>query len=203
MATNIQKIINNLAAFYDFTGKNVIHVGAGGGQIIGYAQKATSVLAVDTDADAVERLRDTVKSMDLTDKFTIKKCDFMELDVYADVVFFEFCLHEMSDPHGALSKATRLAKDVLIFDHDIDSSWSWYACETDKLKNSWGAAVQFNIVLEQSYHALQRFGDFKDLFDKMSILGKPALDRIKIFENKENIEIEMNYKAVLIEVVLP
>jgi predicted RNA methylase len=60
MATDIQKIIDNLTVFYDFSGKNVIHVGAGGGQIIAYAHLAKSVLAMDTDADAVEHLRNAV-----------------------------------------------------------------------------------------------------------------------------------------------
>jgi hypothetical protein len=198
MATNIQKIIDNLTTFYDFRSKNAIHVGAGGGQIIGYAHQAKSVLAVDTDAEAIEHLKDAVRSSDLSDIFTIEQRDFMELDVCADVVFFEFCLHEMAEPDKALSKASERANDAVVLDHDEDSAWAWYACETDKLKKSWGAVYRLNVAREQIYHAVQRFDDYSELFDKFKILGKQAKDRIKAFENEKNIEIEMKYKAALI-----
>jgi SAM-dependent methyltransferase len=198
MATDIQKIIDNLSAFYDFTGKSVIHVGAGGGQIIGYAHRAHSVLAVDTDAEAIEHLKASVMSSGLSDKFTIEHRDFMELEAGADVVFFEFCLHEMTEPHNALAKAGKLAKDVLILDHKEDSPWSWYACETEKLRKSWGAVTRLDIVRAQEWDAVQIFKKYTELSDKFSILGKPALDRIKVFELEAPIKIDMNYKAALI-----
>lgn len=198
MATNIQHIIDNLTAFYDFTGKNVIHVGAGGGQIIGYAHLAKSVLAVDTDAEAIEHLREAVRSSNLSDIFTIEHRDFMEMDVRADVAFFEFCLHEMAEPYEALVKASVLASDVVVLDHDEDSSWSWYACETEKLQKSWGAAHRFNVIRGRTYTAVQRFENYTELFNKFRILGKEALDRIKSFEGEKNIEIDMNYRAALI-----
>jgi predicted RNA methylase len=198
MATDIQKIIDNLTAFYDFTGKNAIHVGAGGGQIIGYAHHAKSVLAVDSDAEAIKYLKDAVKSSDLSGIFAIEHRDFMELDTKADVVFFEFCLHEMAEPHKALAKALELAPHVLILDHKADSPWSWYACETEMLEKSWEAAGRFTIIREQEWHAAQSFKNFEELSTKFSILGGQALDRIKVFESETNIKIDMNYKAALI-----
>jgi ubiquinone/menaquinone biosynthesis C-methylase UbiE len=203
LATDIQKIIDNLTAFYNFTGKNVIHVGAGGGQIIGYAHLAKSVLAVDTDAEAIEHLKDAVRSSDLSGIFTVEHRDFMELNGSADVVFFEFCLHEMAEPYKALSKASGLASDVVVLDHDKDSSWSWYACETDKLKKSWDSVIRFKVAREQTFQAIQRFETYTELFDKFSILGKEALDRIKVFDNEQNIEIDMNYKTALITLTVP
>jgi 2-polyprenyl-3-methyl-5-hydroxy-6-metoxy-1,4-benzoquinol methylase len=47
MATDIGAIERNLQSFYDFQDKSVIHVGAGGGQLIGYAAITRSVLAID------------------------------------------------------------------------------------------------------------------------------------------------------------
>jgi hypothetical protein len=34
VATDVQALIRNLTTFYDFSGKSIIHVGAGGGQLI-------------------------------------------------------------------------------------------------------------------------------------------------------------------------
>jgi len=34
-----------------------------------------------------------------------------------DVVYFEFCLHEMHDPEKALIHAKKLAPDIVVFDH--------------------------------------------------------------------------------------
>ena len=53
MATDIAKVIANLASFYDFSNKSVVPVGAGGGQFIGYASDARHVVAVDPDTAAL------------------------------------------------------------------------------------------------------------------------------------------------------
>ena len=50
MATDLDTILRDIERCYDFGGRSVIHVGAGGGQLIGYARNARSVLGVDTDA---------------------------------------------------------------------------------------------------------------------------------------------------------
>ncbi|MDD4857209.1 MAG: hypothetical protein PHD74_03785 [Candidatus Krumholzibacteria bacterium] len=56
MATDIGKIVENLVSFYDFKGKDVVHVGAGGGQLVGYAHSPRKITAIDNDRSAVERL---------------------------------------------------------------------------------------------------------------------------------------------------
>ena len=50
----------------------------------------------------------------------------------------------------------------------------------------------------QEWDAVQIFKKYTELSDKFSILGKPALDRIKVFELETPIKIDMNYKAALI-----
>ena len=65
MPTDLGLIIGNLTAFYDFSHKIVVHVGAGGGQLIGYAAACQQVLAVDKDAAAVRRLQQEIAEQGL------------------------------------------------------------------------------------------------------------------------------------------
>jgi len=62
MPTDLDLIVANLTSFHDFSGKIVIHVGAGGGQLIGYAASCRKVVAVDNDPSALERLEQRVAS---------------------------------------------------------------------------------------------------------------------------------------------
>ena len=75
MATDIGAIIDNLCSFYDMKGKSVVHVGAGGGQLIGYAAHVNSVIAVDTDRDAVTHLKAAIQQMGMTDRRQIAPVD--------------------------------------------------------------------------------------------------------------------------------
>jgi len=117
MATDIAKVIANLTSFYDFRNKSVVHVGAGGGQFIAYASDAYHVVAVDPDAAALEPLRAAIDRLGLGDRFTVRQAVFESLTDKADVVFFEFCLHEMNDPEAVLRHARTLAPEALVIDH--------------------------------------------------------------------------------------
>jgi SAM-dependent methyltransferase len=118
VATDIQQIVANLHAFYDFAGRTVVAVGAGGGQLIEYARPARRVIAVDVDQDktGIERLAARVLECGLADRYTLVKDDFLTVQPCGDVVLFEFCLHEMADPERALRHAGDLAADVLVID---------------------------------------------------------------------------------------
>ena len=76
MATDIALILRRLEAFYAFDGKVVLHVGAGGGQFIGYAARAGRVVAVDPDPEAVDRLKGAVRDAHLTDRVHVLQADF-------------------------------------------------------------------------------------------------------------------------------
>lgn len=52
MATDLSAIVRNLTAFYDFAGKTVVAVGAGGGQLAESARSMRHVVAVDRDPSA-------------------------------------------------------------------------------------------------------------------------------------------------------
>ena len=198
MATDVDAILRNVGAFYDFKGKSVIHAGAGGGQFIAYASEARSVLAVDPDPPAVARLRASVRESGLTDRFRIVQGDLASVSARADVVFFEFCLHEIADPEEALRHACSLAPDVLVADHRAESPWSYYTCETEKLLRSWSAVERFTPVRRATFDAVQRFADHAELVSKVEVLGEPALSRIREFEGRREIEIGMPYGMALL-----
>jgi SAM-dependent methyltransferase len=199
MATDIGAIERNLQSFYDFRDKSVIHVGAGGGQLIGYASITRSVLAVDIDSGAASRLEESVREKGLEHLFTIEVADILSISPEADVVFFELCLHEMPDPGKALKHAHALASNILIIDHHPDSPWAWYVCEEKKAGRSWNEVRKFNIAREASYAAEQHFDNYSDLLTKVEVMGETAIERIADFVDTSNIIIKMQYTIALIE----
>ncbi|MCK7462089.1 MAG: serine hydrolase [Sphingobacterium sp.] len=129
MAADYKKMVADLLAFYDLGDKTVLSVGAGGGQLIEYGRTARKVLALDSDALALEKLRENLEAAGLEDRFEPVLGDFFAIDLKADVVLFEFCLHEMADPGAAVERARGLAPAVVVFDHGPGSEWSYLAAE--------------------------------------------------------------------------
>jgi len=199
MATDIEAVERNLRSFYDFHDKSVVHVGAGGGQLIGYSELARSVLAVDIDKDAASRLEAAIRERGLSQKFNIEVADILSISAEADVVFFELCLHEMSDPGKALKHARSLAPEILVIDHHPDSPWAWYVSESEKASRSWNAIRKLNIIQENSFNADQYFLNYSDLFKKVEVMGEIAIERISDFVGKSNITIKMKYTIALLD----
>jgi tRNA A58 N-methylase Trm61 len=198
MATDIEQILSNLTSFYDFNGKRVIHVGAGGGQLIGYAAATAHVWAVDSEAEAVQALRERIGREKLSSKVDIIEGDFYGLSFDVDVVLFEFCLHEMKDPLVALNRAKTMAGDVVVIDHKEDSAWAWYVCETEKAAASWKAVRKSELVTCRDFEAAQYFADYKELYDKVSVIGPKGVRRIDKYQGAMDIEITMSYQLALI-----
>jgi hypothetical protein len=199
MATDIEAVERNLRSLYDFQDKAVVHVGAGGGQLIGYSEITRSVLAVDIDEEATSRLDTSVREKGLSHKFKIMVADILSISTEADVVFFEFCLHEMSDPGKALSHARSLAPDILVIDHHPDSQWAWYVLESEKAGRSWDEARKLNVTQEKSFDAEQYFSNYSDLSAKVGVMGDLAIARISDFVGKSNITIQMKYTIALLQ----
>lgn len=199
MATDIEAVVSNLTSFYDFSGKAVLHVGAGGGQLIGYAARAASVLAVDPDPPAVERLKTALRRIRLEDRFRVVQAGFEEIVDRADVVFFEFCLHEMRDAGAALRHARSLAPEILVMDHLPKSPWAWYAAEEEKTERSWTEVHASGVAREASFSAIQHFDDYSQLDSKFQELGEPAVSRIAELSGRRNLEIRMDYAVALLE----
>lgn len=198
MATDIDAVERNIRSFYDFKDKVVLHVGAGGGQLIRYSDITRSVLAIDIDENAVSRLDTAIREKGLSSKFKIKVADIISISTEADVVFFEFCLHEMSDPRKALQHAASIAPNILVIDHHPDSRWAWYVLESEKASRSWSAARNYTVLKEESYNAEQYFSNYSDLLKKVEVMGELAVDRIAAFFGKSNITIEMKYTMALL-----
>ena len=198
MATDIRAILANLTEFYDFGGRRVIHVGAGGGQLIGYAQATRHVLAVDPDPVAIAGLRAAIDRQHLDDRVTVVVGRFEDTRDQADVVLFEFCLHEMDDPAGAVAHAQTLSPDVVVIDHSPDSTWAWYAAEDDKAARSWQAIEHAGIRREQRVVAWQHFPDVEALVTRVEILGEPATTRARSWAGDVPVAIEMRYRMALL-----
>jgi hypothetical protein len=199
MATDIQAILHDVEACYDFDGRSVIHVGAGGGQLIGYAHRARGVLGVDTDAAAVERLQAKVRELGLTDRYRATQSDILSVSERADVVFFEFCLHEIVDGFTALTHARKLAPDLLVADHAPGSPWAWHLLEAEKVLRGWAALERFPIALDRTFTAAQRFRDHAELLAKVQVLGEDVIRRIDGFRDQRDFTIAMPYRIALLQ----
>jgi hypothetical protein len=200
MAADYALMIRNLLVFYDFKDKTLICIGSGGGQLIGYSHAPKKIIAIDQDAGALEHLRIAAEKNDLADKFEFVNGDFltMDLPVLGDVVLFEFCLHEMTDAALALTRAGKLADDVVIFDHGLKSHWAYYVVEEEKVRVSWQAVERFKVSRHRDYTAEQMFKDYDELLSKVKPQGEIAIQRIEKFKGKMNITIPFTYELALI-----
>ena len=166
---------------------------------VGYRRDvARAVLGVDSDPVAVSHLKTAVQNAGLKDRFNVVQGRFSSVSARADVVFFEFCLHEMDDPAEALFHAQSLAPDVLVLDHTPESSWAWYTCEEKKTARSWRAARRLRIVHEASFKATQQFDSYPQFLSKVQVLGEQAITRSRRLSEQEEIRIEMRYALALI-----
>ncbi|MCX6556599.1 MAG: methyltransferase domain-containing protein [Candidatus Aminicenantes bacterium] len=198
MAADIKQLLSNLLGFYDFTGKTIVSIGAGGGQMIEYARPAKRVFAVDSSAAALDTLRQNLKKSDLANKFTIILSDFYRCQQKGDVVLFEFCLHELPDPATALAHARELAGDVLVADHFPGSEWAYHVAEEDKVARSWKALHACRPRKVQKHETVQSFKDYQELRLKVESIGEVAISRITPFVGRSDFTIPMTYGFALV-----
>lgn len=198
MATDINQLLSNLANFYNFTGKTILSVGAGGGQLIEYGRNAKQVFAVDNDLFAIEQLQERLEKAGLKKQFTLIYSDFFSVDLQTDVVFFEFSLHEMPDHQAVIEHAFSLAPVVLIADHWPGSEWAYIVNETEKVESAWDAINLFPAKAIAKHDALQVFSSYDELFKKVGPQGKTSIQRIEKFIGKSDFSIPMWYGFALI-----
>jgi hypothetical protein len=199
MAADYKRMVADLLAFYDLKDKTILSVGAGGGQLIEYGRKARRVLALDNDEPALDRLRENLRSAGLEDKFEPVLGDFFVADLKADVVLFEFSLHEMADPAAAVERGRGLAPAVIVFDHGPGSPWSFIAGEEDKVAASWAALDRFPAIRTRMHEGTQVFGTYEELYQKVKGQGEPSLTRIEAYRGRTGIRIPMTYGLALID----
>lgn len=198
MATDLAEIVGRLTSFYDFTGRTVVSVGAGGGQLVEYARRAQRVIAVDPDAAAMERLRVRLESLELLDRFTLLRDDVLAVRPRGDVVLFEFCLHLLPDPERALVHASQLAPDVLVIDHAQGSQWIWCAAEEGGVAAAWAAVAHRSVRRTLDVSASQRFRDFGELEARLAAQPPRSRARIATHREKRDITIDMPYRLALL-----
>jgi len=198
MATDINKMIDNLLKFFDFNNQTVISVGAGGGQFIEYGRNAKRVIAIDNDKEALSRLEDNLLKSRLNDKFTLINKDFYHAKMQGDVVMFEFCLHEMKNTETAIKHALTMAPTVLVNDHWPNSEWAYIVDEKEKVINSWEALKHFNVKKIQRYDTVQFFHDYDEVYQKVKVQGENSINRISQYKDKKDFTIPMSYGFALI-----
>jgi len=198
MATDIGRIVENLLCFYDFGGRTVVSVGAGGGQFVEFGRKTRKIIAVDQDAEALRQLKTRVASEGLADSFEFVQSDFYDTAKQGDVVLFEFSLHEMPDPLRALQHAQTLAPDIVVLDHAPGSDWTYYIVEEDKVHKSTEAMKRFGIRSQAVFQGEQRFSNHDELLAKVSVQGPEAIERVGVFRGASGIVIRLVYAATLL-----
>jgi len=200
MATDYALMMRNLLSFYDFNGKTLVSIGAGGARAISYGGPPQRIVAIETDAAALDQLREAVSKSGMGDKYEFVHGDFLEVNLpgRGDVALFDFCLHEMADVALALTRAGQLAPDVVVFDHGRASEWTYYVLEEIKVELSWKTLERFNVVRRRQYAAEQRFADYAELLSKVNPQGGIAIQRIEKFRGLTGITIPMTYELALV-----
>ena len=192
MAVDRAQLTASLHSFYDFGGKVVLCVGGGHGQLLDPKILTAETVLIDRDEKSLTethakhgRVRAIV-------------ADFKDVNAQGDVVYFEFCLHEMGEPREGIEHAKELAPDVVIFEHSPGSEWVFYAAEEDGVCRSAQALAQFPIKRRQNVHVEQIFKDYAELVAKLAAQGDLAVQRAAHFADVTNIVIPMKCDLVLL-----
>ncbi len=198
MAADYKQMEQNFRQFYDFSGKTVVGVGAGGGPFTDLVCESKKLIVIDKDPAAIRQWEARIAAGGLKDRVDIVHADFCATSPRGDVVYFEFCLHEMDDPAETLRHALTLAPEVLVFDHLPDSEWAFQGAEEDKVGRSTDALADFHCVRHQAFRGEQRFQNYQQLLDKVSPQGALALQRAERYRDAAEIAIPMTYGLTLV-----
>lgn len=198
MAVNYAELAEQLSRFYDFTDKVVLCVGAAGRQLLAPKVRTRKLIAIDRDAEALRRLERPPATKGARPLHEIVASAFEEVTVSGDVVYFEFCLHEMADPYGALLHARQLALEVVVFDHLPGSEWVHYANEEEGVSRAAEALERLGTRRRQMFETEQRFSYYAELLAKLAPQGPAALERATRFAGASDIVIPMKYQLALL-----
>jgi hypothetical protein len=198
VATDFAQIVSNLATFYDVTGKEVVAIGVGGGRLVDYLACAAHTVAVDRDREALDRLAEQIRNRDLDARFDLIASDALEVRAHGDVVYFEFCLHQMASPDRVLDHAAALAPELLVVDHAAGSPWSWCAAEDRLVESAWAAVEGRSIRRERRFDAVQRFERWDDLAARLAGQPPACKERIERYRTTSPVEIPMPYRMALL-----
>ena len=198
MAADYKQMEQNFREFYDFSGKTVVGVGAGGGPFTDLVCESKKLIVIDKAPAAIRQWEARVAAGGRKDRVEIVQADFCATSPRGDVVYFEFCLHEMDDPTETLRHALTLAPEVLVFDHLPDSEWAFQGAEEDKVRRSTDALADFHCLRQQAFRSEQRFETYQQLLDKVSPQGALAVQRAERYRGVAEIAIPMTYGLSLL-----
>jgi hypothetical protein len=198
LAVDYGQLTEELHRFYDFSSKVVLLVGAGGRQLLDSAVRIKKLIAIDHDVEALVELKRNIAAKGTQDSVEILGADFEGVTLLGDVVYFEFCLHEMVNPRTALTHAKTLAPDIVVFDHLPGSDWAFYAAEEDKVRRSAKAMKHFDVRRRETFRTEQCFTDHAELLAKVAVQGVVAIQRAQRFARATNIVIPMSYQLALL-----
>jgi hypothetical protein len=198
MAVDYDQMARNLEDFYSFKDKVVIFVGAGTKQLLNISRIPKRTVAIDQSAEAIQQLRQQVEARCLESVVEIVHSDFSDVASRGDVVYFEFCLHEMPAPDIALAHAKSLAPDIVVFDHSPGSEWAYLGAEEDKVARSTQAMERFGIRARKIFCTDQHFTDYAELLVKVSPQGPLAVERAARYLHITGIAIPMGYGLTLL-----
>jgi hypothetical protein len=134
---------------------------------------------------------------DLQNSVEVVRSCFQDVTLGGDVVYFEFCLHEMDDVQKALSHARTLAPDIVVYDHLPGSDWVFHAAEEDKVRRSAEAMKRFGVRRRERFCTEQCFRDHAELLAKATVQGAIAIQRAQRFAGATSIAIPMRYELAL------
>ena len=198
MAADYDQMARNLEHFYPFKDKVVVFVGAGVKQLLDVGRIPKRTIAIDQNAEALQQLRQQVEARHLENVVEVVQSDFFDVTSRGDVVYFEFCLHEMIDPDMALAHAKSLAPDIVVFDHTPGSEWAYLAAEEDKVARSTQAMERFGIRDRRIFLTDQHFKDHAELLAKVSPQGSLAVEWAARYLHTTGISIPMGYGLTLL-----
>lgn len=198
MAADYKQMEQNFRQFYEFSGKTVVGVGAGGGPFTDLVCEARKLIVIDKDPAAIRQWEARIAAGGLKDRVEVVHADFCATSPRGDVVYFEFCLHEMDDPSQTLRHALTLAPEVLVFDHLPDSEWAFQGAEEDKVRRSTDALASFHCLRRQAFRTEQRFQTYQQLLDRLSSQGALAMQRAERYRDADEIVIPMTYGVSLL-----
>jgi hypothetical protein len=198
MPLDRKQLTASLHRFYDFEGKVVLCVGAGSGQLLDPNIVTAQTILIDRDRHSLAGANRSSPTKAAQESRTTLVSDFGDVHIRGDVVYFEFCLHEMDDPQKTINHARTLASDVVVYEHAPSSEWVFHAVEEGGVCRAAQALSQFPIKCRQNVYAEQTFKDHAELVAKLSSQGDLAIERAIRFAGETDIVIPMKCTLVLL-----
>jgi SAM-dependent methyltransferase len=198
MVVNRDELAANLTKFYDFRGKKVLYIGCGLGQLLPPESGVASVVGIDRDAEALKAFRNVAKTKWAGIPITFVPHKFETVKQRGDIVYFEFCMHQMENPRRTLEIARSLAKDIVVMDHLPGSKWVYYWTGEEAVARSTKAIEWFGFRRKKILVTEQKFEDGKALSQRLSRVGKEAKRRILELKDARDIRMRMDYGLFLL-----